>query len=190
MRVLGILSFGAALCISLSAHAQNLYPQDGYRSLYEDPRARHVGDIVTVLVVESSVAESAADTSESGDFDVDASVNYSSSSHGAGLNIGSGSSGMGKTARTGRLQAQVSARVDELLPNGNMLIRGAQTIRINGENQRISLEGYVRPVDIGADNAVLSTRMMNARIDYSGEGWVSRNQRPGLFRRFFQFLGF
>lgn len=172
------------------AAAQNLYSPADYRSLYEDPRARHVGDIVTVLIVESATAESAANTSESGDFDLNASVQDSANSHDLGLNVGVGSGGQGKTARAGRLQAQVSARVDELLPNGDMLVRGAQTIKINGESQRISLEGYVRAVDIDADNMVLSTRLMNARIDYSGEGWVSRNQKPGLFRRMFQFLGF
>ncbi|AXQ28053.1 flagellar basal body L-ring protein FlgH [Solimonas sp. K1W22B-7] len=170
-------------------HADNLYDEKNFRALAADVRARDVGDPVTVLIVENSSAESRANSSEDASFSLNAGIKDATGPASAGLDIESNSDGAAHTARGGNLRAQVSARVEKKLDNGNLFIRGRQRIRVNGEEQEIKLEGVVRPVDIAGANVVLSTRIMDAKIEYSGQGWVSRTQNPGIFLRFLQFLG-
>lgn len=183
------LSVLCATCITVG-HAESLYRPDAYRALTADPRAQGIGDVVTVLIVEAASAESSADSTEDAGFELSAGLTDASGLSRGGVSVDTGSVGSGRTARAGKLRAQVSARVDKVLDNGNLLIRGSQLITINGEQQRITVQGVVRPIDIAPDNTVLSGRMMDARIEYVGEGWVARNQRPGLFRRLLQFFGF
>ena len=73
----------------------------------------------------------------------------------------------------------MTARVIDVLPNGNMLIEGRRNIKVNNEDQEIILEGTVRPRDIGADNVVNSIYIADARISYSGRGIISDRQSPG-----------
>ncbi len=92
-------------------------------------------------------------------------------------------SGTGATARNESMTAKMSARVIQVLPDGNLVIRGSQEILVNNEKQYITVQGVVRPADIGADNTVLSTYMADSRIDYSGQGDLSRKQREGWLSR-------
>jgi flagellar L-ring protein precursor FlgH len=184
------LLFVLTLLVVPTLHADNLYDERSFRPLVADIRAREVGDPVTVLIVENSSAESRANTSEDAKFSLNAGIKDATGPASAGLDIESNSDGAARTARGGNLRAQVSARVEKKLENGNLFIRGKQTIRVNGEEQEIQLEGVVRPVDIAGANVVLSTRIMDAKIEYSGQGWVSRSQNPGLFMRLLQFMGF
>lgn len=184
------LLFVLTLLVVPTLHAENLYDERSFRPLVADIRAREVGDPVTVLIVENSSAESRANTSEDASFSLNAGIKDATGPASAGLDVESNSDGAARTARGGNLRAQVSARVEKKLENGNLFIRGKQTIRVNGEEQEIQLEGVVRPVDIAGSNVVLSTRIMDAKIEYSGQGWVSRSQNPGLFMRLLQFMGF
>lgn len=184
------LLFVLTLLVVPTLHADNLYDERSFRPLVADIRAREVGDPVTVLIVENSSAESRANTSEDASFSLNAGIKDATGPASAGLGVESNSDGAARTARGGNLRAQVSARVEKKLENGNLFIRGKQTIRVNGEEQEIQLEGVVRPVDIAGANVVLSTRIMDAKIEYSGQGWVSRSQNPGLFMRLLQFMGF
>lgn len=170
--------------------ADNLYDERSFRPLAGDVRAREVGDSLTVLIVETSSAESRANSSEDSGFSFDAGVKDASGPSSVGLDVESSSDGAARTTRGGNLRAQISARVEKRLDNGDLFIRGHQMIRVNGEEQEIRLEGVVRPVDIAGANVVLSSRIMDARIEYKGKGWVSRSQRPGIFRRLLIFMGF
>ena len=87
--------------------------------------------------------------------------------------------GSGSTSRAENLKATMTARVIDVLPNGNMLIEGRRNIKVNNEDQEIILEGTVRPRDIGADNVVNSIYIADARISYSGRGIISDRQSPG-----------
>lgn len=172
------------------AHAENIFDESKFHSMVSDPRAYRVGDSVTVLIVEAATAETRADSTEDADFSIKGGISGDSDSHGAGLSLATGSGGAGRTSRSGQLRAMISARIDSQLPSGDFVLRGSQLITVNGEQQRISVQGAVRPTDISSDNTVLSTRLSDAKIDFIGEGWVARNQRPGLFRRLLQFVGF
>ena len=77
----------------------------------------------------------------------------------------------------------MTARIVDILPNGNLVIQGNREVRVNHENQIITLTGLVRPRDISADNVVLSTYLADARISYSGSGIINERQRPGWLTR-------
>jgi flagellar L-ring protein precursor FlgH len=87
--------------------------------------------------------------------------------------------GSGSTTRTDNLNATISARVIDVLGNGNFIIEGRRNITVNHEDQIIVLEGTVRPQDISTDNTVNSAQIADARITYSGKGIVSDRQSPG-----------
>ncbi len=173
-----------------SAWSASLFDVNQFTAITADPRASKVGDQVTVLIVEAATAESRSDTSSNAGFGVDAGLTDGSGLSRVGASIETDSAGAARTARVGRIQGQLSAFVERATPSGGLLIRGRQEIVINGELQQISVEGVIRPEDVSAENTVLSTRLADALIRFNGEGWVSDGQRPGLFRRFFHFLGF
>src|SRR5690606_40090483 len=86
----------------------------------------------------------------------------------------------GSRTRGGSLNARMTAQVVDVLPNGNLLIEGRQTIIVNEEEQISVVSGIVRPQDIAPDNTVLSTFIADATITYSGTGPIAEKQKPGL----------
>ena len=163
-------------------------------SLFADHRAKKVGDVVTVLVVEYSSASSSAD-----------SKTNKNSNHGYSLNGGSGpqsslpmyglrAQGKGSfdnqaaTSRSGRLTGKISATITEITPSGNLIISGERLTKVNGEEERMTITGSVRPEDVNADNTVYSFNVANANISYNGRGLVDRGHKPGIFVRFLQWL--
>jgi flagellar L-ring protein precursor FlgH len=109
--------------------------------------------------------------------------------HSATAGTDSASDGAGRTQRSGRLLAQLSVTVTEVLPGGDLLVAGQQSLKINAEEQVITLHGIVRPRDIDAGNTVLSGRIAQARIEFDGAGFVTQQSRPGWLARFFALLG-
>lgn len=87
--------------------------------------------------------------------------------------------GKGETKRKGQLQAALTARVVKVLKNGDLQIRGQKNIKVNGEEQALLLEGFIRPYDIASDNSILSTYIADARITFNGFGVVADQQKPG-----------
>lgn len=159
--------------------------------LYSDLRARHVGDVVTVKIVENAEALKSASTKTSRDSSLSASM---SSFFGAPLNIGgfkpeaSGSlkndfEGSGTTQRKDTLVATMTAKVVDVMPNGLLRVEGYREVLINNERQYIILRGVIRPEDISSDNMVLSSSIADAQIAYAGQGVVSDKQKPGWVGR-------
>jgi flagellar L-ring protein precursor FlgH len=159
--------------------------------LYSDLRARHVGDVVTVRIVENAEALKSASTKTSRDSSLSASV---SSFFGAPLSVGgfkpeaSGSlkndfEGSGTTQRKDTLVATMTAKVVDVLPHGLLRVEGYREVIINNERQYIILRGVIRPEDISADNTVLSSSIADAQIAYAGQGVVSDKQKPGWIGR-------
>ena len=91
--------------------------------------------------------------------------------------------GTGTTQRSGALSAYMTARVVDVLANGNLFIQGNREVRVNHENQIITLSGIVRPRDISAENVIQSTYIADAQITYSGTGIVNDRQKPGWLTR-------
>ncbi|MEJ2639195.1 MAG: flagellar basal body L-ring protein FlgH [Desulfosarcinaceae bacterium] len=171
--------------------------QSDFGSLFTNPKARRVGDIVTIRIVESSSATNKASTQTGRSSSVSAGVDnffglenkYSANSPffnpfgkvGGGLESDFG--GSGTTKRSGDLTATITARVIDILPNGNLIVMGSREVMVNREKQQITLSGIVRPRDISAENVVLSNYIADAKISYSGSGVINDRQRPGWLAR-------
>ncbi|KWN10665.1 flagellar basal body L-ring protein FlgH [Burkholderia ubonensis] len=180
----------ALLLASGSARSADLYQDSAYRPLTSDRRASRPGDIVTVLVYESSTASNTADTSTKTNVGVQGSITTQyAGQNAAQIGLGDNYGGKGQIQRTGRLLAQLSAHVVDVTAAGDLLVTGSQEIDVNGEKTQIRIEGRARPVDIAANNTILSTRLADAKIDYVGEGFITDRSRPGLIPRFLAWLG-
>lgn len=158
----------------------------GESFLFQDNRAKHVGDIVKVRIVESakgsqnasaqSAKESSIGASLSSAFDIPTS---SLEKFGLTGNYKDDFDGSGQISRTGSLDATMMAMVLEVLPGGNLRIQGSREVSINNERETISLSGVIRLVDIDHTNTVMSTVIADAQIEYSGYGAVTGKQGPG-----------
>jgi flagellar L-ring protein precursor FlgH len=167
--------------------------QAGSSSLTDDFKARRKGDIVTILIVETASASKAAKTDTSRATTVNAGIPNFMGLESAGIfknNLGDLSklinasvdskyAGAGSTSRQETLNATISAKVVDVLSNGNLMIEGRRNIKVNNEDQIIIVEGTVRPSDIGPDNTVNSSFVADAKIIYTGKGIISDRQSPG-----------
>ena len=168
--------------------ADSLYDPSTYRSLVTDRRAYREGDILTLLIYESATATTTANTSINRNSKISAQVANLDTAVGGSLDFDNQFDGGGIEKRTGEVVARVSVAVTDVLANGDLRVKGDQTIALNRESQRIAVEGRVRPEDIASDNTVLSTRLAEARIELKGQGLLSSKERPGLLSRFFHWL--
>jgi flagellar L-ring protein precursor FlgH len=167
-------------------------------SLWHDPVASQVHDIVFVNIAEEATATQTAETQIERSADLDYGIpnllgrenewntindddptDGVDPTHLVRANSSNDFEGDAETLRRGSLTARVSAQVVEVFPNGNMRIHGTQVVTVNGENQLLTVEGIARPFDIEADNSIDSSRLAEARIEYTGRGVMSDVQRPG-----------
>lgn len=181
---------------SLYARAESLWAraqekrQGWTGGLYGDARARQVGDLVTIIIVERAEATSSASTGtqREGSLDLGPGAGLLDFIPLLGLSGNTEFDGRGRTVRSGSVRAQVTARVVEVLPGGKLRVEGRQTIVINDEEQELVLTGVIRPEDISRENTVLSTYVADARITVRGSGALGREQKPGILTRLFDWL--
>jgi flagellar L-ring protein precursor FlgH len=178
-----------------SAHAADLYKPNNWSALSSDRIANKLGDMLTVVIYESATASNSVNTnakkstSFGGGVTAGTSLVPGSSFDQAGnLSLNNQSDNSGSMGRSGGMVAEISVVVDDVYPNGDLHVIGAQQLNIDGEETNIRIKGRVRPADISASNAVLSTRLANAMIDYDGSGFVSRSGDPGIVSRIFNWL--
>lgn len=172
---------------------------DNNSSMFSDRKAKDVGDIVTVIISEKASASKEAKTSSSRSSNMSASIpNFFGLENAEQLtslhnpidlenlvkaDFANGFDGSGSTTRKEDLSAFLTTQVVGRYPNGQLKIRGGKEVMVNNEVQIIYLTGIVRPVDITAQNTVNSTKILNARISYTGKGAVSDKQQPGWMMR-------
>jgi flagellar L-ring protein precursor FlgH len=159
-------------------------------SLFTNIKARRVGDLITILITEESAAQSAAKTKAN---------NKSETSGGPALGVldfikpwdmtvENKYKGDGDTQRRGSLQAEITARIVEVLPNGDLRLEGTRMININGEKQLIEITGTCRARDITPQNMILSTFVSDAQIAYNGSGIVNDTSDPGVVTKILNWL--
>jgi flagellar L-ring protein FlgH len=159
-----------------------------------DHRARSVNDLVTIRVIEnitgSGTADSALSKNSSGSAAVSKLFGFEkrlpSSADASALvaaKTATDFKGAGTTTRAGELTAVMTARVSDVLPNGDMVVEGVREVEINGDRQIVVLSGVVRAVDINQNNVVLSTEIGQLRIRYFGKGLMKDNLKPGWLIR-------
>lgn len=160
---------------------------------YADIKARRVGDIITVKIVESSRAKKDASTRLDRDSEISGSLAGQDmisvlKEAKAGVKFKKDFNGRGSTSRSDSLTATVTAFVTEVFPNGNMKIEGTREIKLNNETQYIHLSGIIRPDDILTDNTVLSSNIADTMIEYSGKGLLSEKQHNGWMARMLDYI--
>jgi len=160
------------------------------RSFFADRQAYRPGDMLTILLVESTSASSKARTRTDKSDAVSASAgNLGGTQHGFDVGISNDFAGGGEITRTGQLLGRLTVLVKEVDANGNLRVAGEQDIVINNEQQRIAVDGIVRPADITPDNSVASWRIADAHIEFKGKGILARKQSPGLMAKLFDLFG-
>lgn len=176
----------------------SLYNSATGLNLYKDTRACAVGDIILVRIVETSSGKKEAKTKTERESTVSGGVasffgfeqwvadknsRFTPSSTELQATLTNDYDGKGNTERKSDVKATISARVIEKTMDGNLVIRGYQEVRVNNETQTLILSGIIRPSDVSADNSVLSSRIADARIEYSGQGILADKQQPGWLAR-------
>jgi flagellar L-ring protein precursor FlgH len=172
----------------------SIFQSDMANNLFSDVKARRVGDIITVNLLENTRATKSAGTSSSKETDIE--VNPIIGLGGNSLNIGSEAIqlGMGTTNefegdasanQSNTLVGNISVTVVQVLSNQNLLVRGEKWLTLNNGDEYIRLTGVVRPADVSPTNEIESTKIANARIQYSGTGSFASAQEKGWLSGFF-----
>jgi flagellar L-ring protein precursor FlgH len=175
---------------SIYAGAQNSH---GLR-LFEDDKARAVGDLLTIVLVENTAARTAAKTAVS----KDNSIGIASPTL-AGMDVTYNGNpllqaevdgkrkfgGAGDSTQSNQLAGTVTVTVVQDLGNGNLLVRGNKQLRLNQGDELVQVQGIVRTADIGPDNRISSDRVGEAQIVYGGRGTLARSNAMGWLGRFF-----
>lgn len=199
MKLRMILAAGMAAIVASSAFAQavdpnnpgSLWPQD-YKNPVWDRTARTTGDIVTILISESSAATFQANVTTSRNennqaprikFPLIGGLLPAVGTSGSLSSAGTGSSG-----QAGRLRARMTAIVKQVLPNGNLVVEGTRSIQVNKEVQTFRITGIVRRDDVRPDNTVLSENVGEASIRVDGQGAISDRTRRGILSRIIDWL--
>jgi len=162
--------------------------------LYSDRRARDVGDLLTITLLENTTAQPSANTATNKESNLSLGT---PSILGAPVTLGGKDilsatakgardfTGKGNSAQSNRLQGNVTVTVVQRLPNGNLVVQGQKNLRLNQGDELVQVQGIVRPGDISADNTVPSSRVAEARIVYGGRGPVAQSNAMGWLSRFF-----
>lgn len=162
-------------------------------SLFEDRRASRVGDIISVILSESTQASKTADTeiTKENAITIDpgtvlgVSPSLGEYSMQTGISQNRELTGEAASDQSNSLNGSIAVTVSEILPNGLLVVRGEKWMTLNRGEEFIRIRGLVRPEDVGADNTVISTRLADARITYSGTGELADSNKQGWASRFF-----
>lgn len=172
----------------------SIYSAATSRDIYGDGRATRVGDIITVVLTESTQSSKSAKTSldKSNEFNLPQATLFGSGVSAFGQPISATQAeaktefeGEGKSDMSNSLSGNISVTVHDVLPNGSLVVRGEKWLTLNQGEEYIRISGLVRPQDIGQDNSVPSTKLADARIEYAGSGAVSDTNATGWLARFF-----
>jgi flagellar L-ring protein FlgH len=176
--------------VPMQASGSIFHAGQGYAPLTSGQRAGQVGDVLTISLVErtqGSVTNSSGSQRES-------NIGLTPPTNGplaifnpSDIAMGGASdfSGRGSSAQSNALSGEVTVRIVAVEPGGMLRVEGQKELRINRGHEFVRISGLVRAADIGPDNRILSTRVADARIDYTGRGEVARASRQGWLQRFF-----
>lgn len=165
-----------------------------FRGLFEDRRARLVGDILTIQIQEKTSARSSSNSSVDRNASVDASLSRlpfksPTSSILPKLGVAGSSSntfeGKGETGSDNAFSGTITVTVIDVLPNGNLVVSGEKQVGINQNVEVLRFSGVVDPVSLLPGNLVPSTRVADARLEVRGRGDIDHAQTVGWLARFF-----
>ena len=172
----------------------SIFQADMANSLFADVKARRVGDIIMVRLQENTRATKSAGTTTSKEAALDVNpiiglggeaINIGNQSIQLGLDSSNEFSGDASANQSNNLVGNISVTVVQVLPNNNLLVRGEKWLTLNNGDEYIRLTGVVRPADVSPSNEIVSTKIANARIQYSGTGTFATAQKEGWLTQFF-----
>lgn len=175
--------------------------QDSSADLFRDPRARKIGDVVTVKIAIKDKARLDNNSKRSRDSkaNLNPSLVYDATTSGgtavagdisldAEVDAGTSTDSKGGINRSEDIHLLVAAVVTGVLPNGNLIISGSQEVRVNYEVRELSVAGIVRPRDISTNNEIEYDKVAEARISYGGRGRIMEVQQPAVGHQLFDLL--
>jgi flagellar L-ring protein precursor FlgH len=172
----------------------SLFRVNYVNNIYSDSKAHRVGDIISVILSESTQAQKNAKTElkkeNSAKLDPlvgfgGKSINFKNNAIQFGLDQESEFKGDSKSNQGNSLSGNISVHVLRVLPNGNLMIRGEKWMSLNNGDEYIRLTGVIRAQDISATNTIISSKVANARIQYAGTGSFAEVQEQGWLSKFF-----
>ncbi len=179
-----------ALLVPLQPQAEAASLWSEQTSLFGDRKARAVGDSLTIIISETSSASRSgnAANSKSGSTDMKAGTGMLRFIAAANASGSDSFKAEGKITNTNNVSGTITVQVTAVKPNGNLAVSGTQSIVQNGEEQKITVTGEVRPEDVTVDNAVMSYNVANAQIRIDGKGPIANKQRQGILTQIFNLL--
>lgn len=173
----------------------SLYSENRSLRLFTDTKARHIGDIITVVLQErtSSSKSSSVEVIKDNELGIDPAGTGTifGQTPGGALSLGTNLTaereftGEAEADQSNRLSGNISVTIVNRFPNGNLEIRGEKWVTLNRGDEFIRISGIIRPDDISPDNSITSNKIADARITYSGTGELSDSQQMGWLSRFF-----
>lgn len=162
-------------------------------SLFEDPKPHRIGDIITVLLEESTSASKNSGTSSTKEDDISmaaptifgAPVTYKGNDV-FSMNIAPERefSGESDSSQSNSLTGEITVTVVDILPNDNLVVQGEKWFVLNQGKEYIRIAGVIRPQDVSPDNTLSSSKLADAQIAYSGEGFLADVNNQGWFGQF------
>lgn len=174
-----------------AAQAQSLWVDNSpAANMFYDRRAHAVGDILTIIISESSSASRSgkASNSKSASTNLDAGVGLFTFIEPVSGSSSDKFDSQGSISNTNKVTGRITVTITEIKSNGQMVISGTQTIKQNSDEQKITITGVVRPEDITADNTIMSNKIADAQLKIEGKGPLTRKQRQGILTQVFDFL--
>jgi len=166
-----------------------VFNPDSSISLVSDSRAFRVGDVVTVILQETTQASKSAGTTLAKDSSVGIASPglFGKTFPKAGVDISAerGFKGDAQSTQQNALSGAITVIVQEVMPNGLLKVAGEKVLTLNQGEEFVRLRGYLRAADIDANNQVSSQRIANARIAYGAQGSLAETNQPGWLTRFF-----
>ena len=195
--VFAVLIFLIAFASSARADSLWINNGQGSRSMFADRKAAAKGDILTIVIAESAVAQSSQNKTSSRESSLQDAISRfiypALGAHKGELpsiaTAGKSSfSGGGDVSNSQTLSARAAVQVIDVLPNGNLVIEGVRVVTFSGETQYVVLRGIVRHDDIARDNSVISTNIADARVEFHSEVSLTEAQKRGWLAKIYERL--
>ena len=186
----------AALCMASLAStvsAESLWNNpNGHptKNLFSDHRATGIGDIVTIVISESTITSASRNSSneKSGSVSLGAGIGIFDFLKAASANGSDKFNAKGSASSSNRVAGNVTVTVVDVTPNGNFILEGTQSIWQNRNEHKIVFRGTCRPEDISSSNTILSSRVADATVRFDGKGPLNAKQRQGILTQIFNIL--
>ena len=188
-KIMALIAVFTVLLIFQNAEARSLWRDSGW-SIYTDVKAKDVGDIVTIVINESTsqTASKQRSNTKTGNVNLNAGTGIFHFLAAAAASGSDSFTAQGSASDTSTFTGTVTVTVVEVLPNGNMVVEGTQSIWQQRDEHKITVRGVIRRQDVSTNNTVLSSRVADATLKFDGKGPLNAKQRQGILTQIFNIL--